>query len=117
MAIDYSDLTSGKFREAKGGDFAPTIKWDETPDFEGVYVDSENRTIKGESRVIHVFEDADGNAVESFGTAILDSRLNDVRKDVGAPALVKISYLGKTAKTKAGRLIHDFRVLYAPVEG
>lgn len=125
MAIDHSD--SVQYKEAKGGDFAPTLTWvlpGETAEkgvattvFEGVYLGSDSRTIKGEARLIHQFEDQAGEVFESFDTAILGSRLADVRKDVGLPALVKVTYLGKTAKTKAGRLIHDYSVLYAPMEG
>lgn len=113
----YDDLqATGK--SAGGGDFAPTIKWTEEGQlFEGVFLGSETRSIKGEARVMHLFEDESGEAVESFGTAILDSRLQDVRKDVGVPALVAIKYLGKNAKTKSGRMIHDFQVLYAAIEG
>lgn len=126
MGISYSDTVQYREAVGNGGDFAPTVTWVlpgesaekgiATTVLEGVFKGSESRTIKGQSRLIHMFE-VDGDAIESFGTAILDSRLGDVAKDVGTPALVKITYLGKTARTKAGRDIHDFKVLYAPAAG
>lgn len=106
MAVDYSDQF---VKVENDGDFARTIKWEDTPEFIGQYDGSVSRQVKGETRTFQCFTDADGETVEAWGTAILDSRLGKVAVD----SVVKIVYLGKNAKTKRGNLAHNFEVFVA----
>lgn len=105
MAVDYGKYT----KKIEGGDFARTIDWNEEPEFEGTYNGPVERVVKGETRTFQTFTDLEGNDVEAWGTAILDSRL----KAVPAGSDVLVVYLGKNAKTKRGVLAHNFDVFVA----
>lgn len=109
-AVNYDE-----FVKVEDGDFAKTIKWDENDAnggqsvFIGTYRGAESRNVKGESRTFQTFTAEDGEPIEAWGTAILDSRL----KSVPVGARVKVVYLGKNAKTKRGNLAHNFEVYVA----
>ena len=97
-AEEYVEVTGG-------GDFPSTWDFDEQGDLVGVFKGTETKDIKGKDRTIHSFE-IDGETVNAWGTAILDSRLSDVEPNTG----VKVVKTGAKLPTKAGRGAWEFKV-------
>lgn len=98
-----------EFVEVKGGgDFPATWDFDEQPELIGTFLGSEVKEIKGKDRTIHSFE-VDGETVNAWGAAILDSRLEDI--DQGSR--VKVVKTGDKIPTKAGRGAWEFKVFVA----
>ena len=97
-----------EFVEVKGGDFPETWDFEEQGDLVGTFLGTEVKEIKGKDRSIHSFE-VDGETVNAWGTAILDSRLNDV----ATGARVKVQKTGKKIATKGGRQAWEFKVFVA----
>lgn len=89
-ASEYVEVTGG-------GDFPATWNFEEQGDLEGVFVGTEIKLIKGKDRTIHNFE-VDGEPVNVWGAAILDSRLSDIE----AGDTVKVVKTGAKIATKAG---------------
>lgn len=97
-ADEYAEVTGG-------GDFPSTWDFEEQGDLVGTFTGSEVKEIKGKDRTIHSF-DVNGEAVNAWGTAILDSRLKDVEPGSG----VKVVKTGAKLPTKSGRSAWEFKV-------
>jgi hypothetical protein len=109
-SADFRNQLDEEFVEVvgKGGNFAPMHDFDENDTLVGTYLGTEVKDIKGEDRVIHHFE-VDGEPVDVWGAAILDSRLETVREEGPIPVRLKVVYRGKTT-TSSGRRAKDFAV-------
>lgn len=97
-----------EFVEVKGGgDFPPM--WDfEESDLIGTYLGSVVKSIKGEDRILHEFE-VDGEKVQAWGAAILNSRLEDIEEGTR----VKVVDTGNRIPTKRGKPAKEFKVFAA----
>lgn len=93
------------YEEVTGSsDFTPTWDFEAQGDLIGTFTGTTERDIKGESRTFHQFL-VDGEEVECWGAAILNSRLGDV--DPGTD--VKVVKTGAKIKTKRGHA-NEFKV-------
>lgn len=106
----YSDVTD-EFEEvgSSGGEFAPTHDFEENDTLIGVYNGSREVNTRNGERIIHNFTDANGDEVDAWGAAIINSRL----KDVPVGAKVKIVSTGQLIPTKNGRKAKEFKVFVA----
>lgn len=110
---DYTEVVAeaDEFVEVKGGgDFPPVHDFKENPVLVGTYLGSEDKNIKGNDQPsrIHSFE-VDGETVQAWGSAILNSRLEDVEPG----SRVKIEKPGTKVATKTGRQAWDWKVFVA----
>lgn len=87
-----------EYAEVKGGDFPDSWDFEEQGDLLGTYLGSKVVPTKHGDRTVHQFQLANGEEVDAWGTAILNSRLADV--DSGQD--VKVVKTGDKVKTKAG---------------
>lgn len=95
-----------QYEEVKGGgDFPDTWNFEEQGDLVGTFTGSVVKEIKGKDRTIHEFE-VDGEVVQAWGAAILDSRLSDL----DAPVDVKVVKTGDKIKTKSGHQAAEYKV-------
>jgi hypothetical protein len=97
---------AAEYEEVKGGgDFPDTWDFEEQGDLVGTFTGSVVKEIKGKDRTIHEFE-VDGEVVQAWGAAILDSRLSDL----DAPVDVKVVKTGDKIKTKSGHHAAEYKV-------
>lgn len=99
-ADEYAEITGG-------GDFPRTWDFEEDGELVGTFTGSVVKEIKGKDRTIHSFE-VDGEPVTAWGTAILDSRLEELDADDRPD--VKVIKTGKKLPTKSGRSAWEFKV-------
>ena len=95
---------ASEYEEVKGSGFTPTWDFDEQGDLIGTFEGTTTRSIKGEDRVFHLFT-VEGEEVEAWGAAILNSRLGDVEPGTD----VKVVKTGAKIKTKRGSA-NEFKV-------
>lgn len=105
---DYSDFM-GEAEEVGGGDFAPTHDFQENDTLIGVYQGSRSVNTRNGERTIHNFVDPAGDKVDAWGSAIINSRL----QNVPTGAKVKIVSTGREVPTKNGRKAKEFQVFVA----
>lgn len=91
-----------------GGDFPPVWDFEDQGDLVGTFLGTDIINAKGKDRTLHSFE-VDGETVNVWGTAILDSRLADV--DDGSR--VKVVKTGDKVPTKSGHQAWEFKVFVA----
>jgi hypothetical protein len=85
--------------------YGETIDWDDTPEFEGVFIGSKEIETKFGDNTVYRFEGDDGETYEAWGSAALNRGLEDVEKG----DRVRIEYKGM-AKGKGGKRSHQFDV-------
>ena len=107
---DYSDFFGGDtVEEVGGGDFAPTHDFEENDTLVGTLRGSRVVNTRNGERTIYSFTDPAGDPIDAWGSAIINSRLQNV--PVGAK--VKIVSTGKLVPTKNGRKAKEFQVFVA----
>lgn len=105
----YDDFLGSEVEEVGGGDFAPTHDFEENDTLIGVYNGSRTVGTRNGDRDIHNFTTPDGEPLDCWGSAIINSRL----KNVPAGAKVKIVATGNLVPTKNGRKAKEFQVFVA----
>ena len=100
-------------QEAKGGSaFNP--KWNKQDiqagdTIEGFYVDSHTSNFADDTATYYVILMEDDKKMDIKGTSGIESKF----KEIPVGSYVKVTYKGKL-KTKSGRFMNDFEVLYDP---
>lgn len=89
---------ASEWEEVKSADFPDTWDFDENPELIGEYLGSKVVGTKHGDRTVHQLS-VDGEPIDAWGTAILNSRLENV--DVGT--VVRITKTGAKIKTKGGQ--------------
>lgn len=106
VSDEYAEAVNeaDEFVEVKGKDFPDTWNFDEQPELVGTYVSSITKEIKGKDRTIHTFN-VNGEDVNAWGTAILDSRLEGTEG-----SRVKVVKTGEKLATKSGHRAWEYKV-------
>lgn len=86
-----------EYEEVKSADFPDTWDFDENPELVGTYLATKEVDTKHGKREVHQFN-VDGEDVDAWGTAILNSRMKDIESGTD----VKVVKTGDKIKTKGG---------------
>lgn len=88
-----------------GADMTPTWDYKSQKTIEGVLAEKKENVGPNGSN-LYVLEDQEGNKTGVWGSAIIDSRLQNA--EIGL--LIKIEYLGLEKSPKTGREYHNFKL-------